>query len=151
MFKKKKSKINPNTTDTLIGEGSTFEGRIRSEASLRVEGIIIGDIECVGDVTVGEHGNARSNITARNVTIAGMVQGNVSTRGLLTITASGQLFGNTLSQTLLISEGGVFQGQSKMQHDPKNSNLSDKLDKDKEKEQPGQAYNPTYGGSTPAM
>jgi cytoskeletal protein CcmA (bactofilin family) len=149
MFKKKKSKINPNTTDTLIGEGSVFEGRIRSEASLRVEGIINGDIECVGDVTIGEHGHAKSNIIARNVTIAGMVQGNVSTRGLLTITATGQLFGNTLSHTLLIAEGGVFQGQSKMQQESKNNIASDKIDKDKE--QPGQAYNPTYGSSTTAI
>jgi cytoskeletal protein CcmA (bactofilin family) len=148
MFKKKKSKINPNTTDTLIGEGSTFEGRIRSEASLRVEGNIVGDIECVGDVTVGEHGQAKSNVTARNVTIAGMVQGNVNTRGLLTITSTGQLLGNTLSHSLLIAEGGVFQGQSKMQQDAK-GNSPDKSDK--EKEQPGQAYNPTYGGSTKAI
>lgn len=148
MFGKKKSKINPNTTDTLIGEGSTFEGRIRSEASLRVEGNIIGDIECVGDVTVGEHGQAKSNIVARNVTIAGMVQGNVNTRGLLTITSTGQLFGNTLSHSLLIAEGGVFQGQSKMQQEAK-SNSPDKPDIDKE--QPGQAYNPSYGGSTKAI
>jgi cytoskeletal protein CcmA (bactofilin family) len=148
MFGKKKTKINPNTTDTLIGEGSTFEGRIRSEASLRVEGNIIGDIECVGDVTVGENGQAKSNIIARNVTIAGMVQGNISTRGLLTITSTGQLLGNTISHSLIIAEGGVFQGQSKMQQEAK-SNSPDKLDK--EKEQPGQAYNPTYGGSTKAI
>lgn len=146
MFGKKKSKINPNTTDTLIGEGSTFEGRIRSEASLRVEGSVIGDIVCVGDVTVGEHGQAKSNITARNVTIAGMVQGNVTTKGLLTITSTGQLFGNTLSPSLLIAEGGVFHGQSKMQETK--SNNPEKPDKDKE--QPGQAYNPSYGGSTKA-
>ncbi len=148
MFGKKKSKINPNTTDTLIGEGSTFEGRIRSEASLRIEGTIVGDIECVGDVTIGEHGHAKSNIIARNVTIAGMVHGNVSTKGLLTITATGQLFGNTLSHSLIIAEGGMFQGQSKMQQETKVIS-PDKQDKDKEK--PGQAYNSSYSGSTTAI
>mgnify|MGYP003856088631 FL=1 len=149
MFGKKKAKINPNTTDTLIGEGSTFEGRIRSEASLRVEGNVIGDIECVGDVTVGEHGQSKSNITAQNVTIAGIVHGNVNTRGLLTITSTGQLFGNTLSQSLIITEGGIFQGQSKMQQESKNNTSSDKPSK--EKEQPGQAYNPSYGGTTTGL
>ncbi len=148
MFGKKKTKINPNTTDTLIGEGSIFEGRVRSEASLRVEGNVVGDIECVGDVTIGEHGHAKSNIIARNVTIAGMVQGNVNTKGLLTITSTGQLLGNTLSNSLIIAEGGLFQGQSKMQQETK-SNSQDKPDKEKEKT--GQAYNPSYGGSTTAI
>src|SRR5690606_5739962 len=123
-------KINPNTTDTLIGEGSTFEGRIRSDASLRVEGTIIGDIDCVGDVTIGENGQAKSNVTARNVTIAGIVQGNVNTRGLLTITSTGQLLGNTLSHSLIIAEGGIFQGVSKMQQDAKGIVTPEKVDKE---------------------
>lgn len=147
MFKKKKSKINPNTTDTLVGEGSTFEGRIRSEASLRIEGNITGDIECIGDVTVGEHGTAKSNINARNVTIAGTVYGNINTKGLLTITATGQLFGNTTAHSLIISEGGLFQGQSKMLQESK-AGPAEKLDKDKE---PVQTYNQSYGGSSAAI
>lgn len=117
MFGKSKAKLNPNTTDTLVGEGSVFEGRIRSQASLRVEGNINGDIECVGDVTIGENGVARSNIAARNVTIAGKVYGNVTAKGLLTITATGQLYGNTMTKSLVIAEGGIFQGQSKMNSD----------------------------------
>jgi cytoskeletal protein CcmA (bactofilin family) len=149
MFKKKKVKINPNTTDTLVGEGSVFEGRIKSEASLRIEGHIIGDIECLGDVTIGEHGVAKSNIIARHITIAGAVHGNVSTKGLLTITETGQLFGNTVSQTLIIAEGGMFQGQSKMATDAGKPGL-DKNDKDKD--QAGQSsYNQSYGGSSTAI
>jgi len=149
MFGKGKAKINPNTTDTLIGEGSVFEGRIRSQASLRVEGTVNGDIECVGDVTVGEHGVARSNITARNVTIAGKVYGNVTTGGILTITATGQLYGNSLSQSLVIAEGGIFQGQSKMQTDKPQH---EEGDKSKEPVAGQTAYgNQTYNSSSAAI
>lgn len=149
MFGKHKSRINPNTTDTLIGEGSTFEGRIRSEASLRVEGHVNGDIECEGDVTIGENGEARSNITARNVTIAGKVYGNVTTKGLLTITATGQLYGNTMSQSLVIAEGGVFQGQSKMNSDKVNA---EEADKGKEQAAGQSSYNQqSYNSSSAAI
>lgn len=144
MFKKTK-KINPNTTDTLVGEGSVFEGRIKSEASLRIEGNVNGDIECIGDVTVGESGVAKSNISARNVTIAGIVNGNVTTKGLLTITATGQLFGNTSSHSLLIAEGGVFQGQSKMAQEPAKSN-SQTTDKEKESN-----FSQSYSSTTSAL
>jgi cytoskeletal protein CcmA (bactofilin family) len=115
MFKgKKKPKIDPNTTDTLIGEGTTFEGNIKSEASIRVEGNITGDIVCKGDVTIGDNGDAKSSISARNVIIAGIVRGNVTTTEKLTITSTGKLHGNTSSKTLIIDDGGVFLGNSKM-------------------------------------
>jgi cytoskeletal protein CcmA (bactofilin family) len=115
MFKGKKQAINPNTTDTLIGEGTVFEGRIKSEASVRIEGQITGDIECTGDVTVGEKGVVRSNISARDVILAGTIHGNVITKGKLTITGTGSLHGNTSAASFIIDEGGVFQGNSKME------------------------------------
>jgi len=114
MFKNKKSKIDPNMTDTLIGEGTSFEGKIKSEAGLRVEGQMEGDIDCAGDVTVGENGIARSHIKARNVVIAGQVVGNVAASAKLTIKSSGQLHGNLSALELSIESGGVFQGTSKM-------------------------------------
>jgi cytoskeletal protein CcmA (bactofilin family) len=116
MFKNKKaSVINPNTTDTLIGEGSVFEGKIKSQAGIRIEGQINGDVECSGDVTIGERGVVKSNITARNIIIAGIVHGNVTAKESLRLMTTGQLFGNTATQTMTIDEGAVFQGTSRME------------------------------------
>ena len=109
-----KSKLNPSATDTLIGEGSIFEGNITSQASLRIEGKLIGDIECVGDVTVGERGTARSTVTARNVTVAGEVHGDITVTALLTVTSTGKLYGNVNCQSLVIAEGALFHGHSRM-------------------------------------
>ncbi|WP_239618522.1 bactofilin family protein [Cohnella mopanensis] len=114
MFKNKKSKIDPNMTDTLIGEGTSFEGKIKSEAGIRVEGHMTGDIDCAGDITIGENGIARSDIKARNVIVAGQVIGNVAASGKLTIKASGQLHGNLSALELSIESGGIFQGTSRM-------------------------------------
>jgi len=111
----KKGRVDVGETDTLIGEGSVFEGNIKSQASLRIEGRMIGDIECGGDVTIGENGKAQSNIAARNVVVAGVVQGDITTRGTLTLTATGRLYGNLSAHSLVIAEGAVFQGASKME------------------------------------
>jgi cytoskeletal protein CcmA (bactofilin family) len=115
MFKSKSSKMNPNTTDTLIGEGTIFEGKLKSDAGIRIEGQITGNVESAGDVTVGEKGVVKSNISARNVIIAGTVHGNVLTKGSLRIMSSGRVYGNTTSQSLVIDEGGIFQGNSRME------------------------------------
>ncbi|MFD2613861.1 bactofilin family protein [Paenibacillus gansuensis] len=114
MFSKKKAKLNPNATDTLVGEGTIFDGKIVSEAGVRIEGQVTGGIDCQGDVAVGENGVVKSSISAREVTIAGAVHGNVTAKGKLTILASGKLFGNTNAASFIIEEGGIFQGVSKM-------------------------------------
>jgi len=112
MFRRKR--IHPDSTDTLIGEGTVVEGNLKSEASIRIEGRILGDIECKGDVTIGQKGVAHSNIHARNVVIAGHVRGNVTAQQSLAIHSTGRLQGNISTQKLVISEGGVFMGNSKM-------------------------------------
>lgn len=116
MFKNKQTsvKINPDQTDTLIGEGTIFEGRIKSEASIRIEGSIIGDIESTGDVIIGENGIANSNISARDLVLAGQLNGDLEARGKLTICSTGVLNGNISAQSFIIEPGGVFNGTSKM-------------------------------------
>lgn len=115
MFKSKPTKLNPNTTDTLIGEGTVFEGKLKSDAGIRIEGQITGNVESAGDVTVGEKGIVKSNIAARNVIIAGTVHGNILTKGSVRIMATGKVYGNTTSHSLVIDEGGIFQGMSRME------------------------------------
>lgn len=115
MFKPKSTTLDPDTTDTLIGEGSVFEGKIKSVASIRIEGEIIGDIDCEGDVTIGDKGTARSNIVARNIIIAGSVNGDVQAKSKLTITSKGKLHGNLTATSLIIEEGSVFEGTSRME------------------------------------
>lgn len=115
MFKKKK--IDVSKTDTLIGEGTTFEGKIVSQASIRIEGRVIGDIVCDGDLTVGEKAVVHSNMSARNITIAGEVHGDVKAIHKLSITATGKLYGNTSSAAITIDAGGIFTGTSQMTTD----------------------------------
>ncbi|WP_282937231.1 polymer-forming cytoskeletal protein [Paenibacillus sp. RC67] len=146
MFKNKKVGRDLQTTDTLIGEGTLFEGRMKSEASIRIEGQITGDVDCAGDVTIGEHGVVKSNVIARNVILAGTVNGNVLCKGKLTIRATGKLYGNTTAQSLIIDEGGIFQGTSKM--DNGNSPQPERNDKDQQPSNPFQSgFNSNSSGS----
>ena len=114
MFKTKKSIIDPSNTDTLIGEGTTFEGNLNSKASVRIEGSITGDIECGGDVIIGESGTAHSKLTARDLVLAGTLIGNVKVTGKLTICSTGTLKGNIEAGSFIIEAGGIFNGSSTM-------------------------------------
>jgi len=115
MVFKEMKKLSPGITDTLIGAGTELNGMLKSEAGVRIEGSYQGDIECKGDIVIGEGGVAKCNITARDVTIAGKLYGDVHTRGKLIITATGQLHGNSHAAILNVHPGGILNGTSKME------------------------------------
>ena len=112
------------TTDTLIGQGTHIDGKLTSEAGIRIEGEYHGEIECKGDVIIGECGIVKSAITARDVIVAGKVIGDITTKGRLTITASGQIHGNIVTSSLLIQDGGSFNGSSRMERMPETKTRS---------------------------
>lgn len=102
-------------TDTLIGQGSVIEGKLECKANLRVEGKFHGEINCLGQIVIGETGEVKSNIKGGEVIVAGKVIGDITTEGRLTITNSGQVDGNVNVAKLVIIEGGLLNGASKME------------------------------------
>jgi cytoskeletal protein CcmA (bactofilin family) len=112
--KKTRTTLKATATDTLIGEGTVFTGQLRSAAGIRIEGQVIGDIESEGEVTIGEKGVARSQITAKDIIIAGHLHGKATASGLLTITSTGKLNGSVRAVTLVIDPGAAFEGSCEM-------------------------------------
>lgn len=134
MFKENKRVI---ATDTLIGQGTLIEGKLISEANLRIEGEYRGDIECKGDIIIGECGVMRSNVEARDVTLAGKLYGDITTKGRLVITGTGQLHGSVTAHALIIQEGGILSGTCHMEqlpeHKIKHGIEADSAKKDEQK------------------
>lgn len=114
----KNNKKVSKTTDTLIGQGTVAEGNLHCEANVRIEGKFHGEIHCLGELIIGENGEARSNIKASEVIVAGKVVGDITAHGKLIISSSGQVDGNVHVVNLIIMEGGILNGNSKMEKAP---------------------------------
>ncbi|MEG1384578.1 MAG: polymer-forming cytoskeletal protein, partial [Oscillospiraceae bacterium] len=63
--------------ETIIGEGTEFEGTITSRTALRVDGVVKGDIKSTGSVIIGASGEVSGTITSKQIFIAGTINGNV--------------------------------------------------------------------------
>lgn len=100
----------PQRTDTLIGTGTTVEGKLHSNASIRVDGTVRGDIECKGDLYIGEKAVLHSDIKAANIYHAGKIHGTVTTGGTLFIAQSGKIYGDLDVAKIQVTEGAVFEG-----------------------------------------
>ena len=67
-----------------------------------------------GDVIIGANGEVNAPISARNATIAGIVNGDVNVVNELDILATGKIFGNISTRILSVKAGGVLSGKSIM-------------------------------------
>lgn len=100
--------------ETVIGDGASIEGAIRSERSIRIRGNVQGEIESKQRVVVEEHAQVQARISAEHVTVLGEVNGAVECAGRLEIASSGKVSGEVSAGTLVIQEGAFFEGHLKM-------------------------------------
>ena len=123
MFKKREDFA--ETVDSLIGENIKVIGRIEGLGNLRIDGIIEGDIDYKGDITIGETGSVKGNIKADNILLAGSINGNLNVKSKLEVLEAGILVGDIEVATIVLHENGKFDGNCKMT----TSNLSEIKDK----------------------
>ena len=109
-----KKETDLNRLDTLIGNGTIFEGALTSKESICVEGVVRGKIVCEGSVIVGERGRVDADIFADTVLLGGEVNGNIVAKTKLEITTNGKLRGDIKTGSLVIAEGVLFEGQCQM-------------------------------------
>jgi cytoskeletal protein CcmA (bactofilin family) len=118
LFRKMKPPLSVSSTVTLIGEGSVVEGELFAPADLRIEGEMKGKLRSDGEIVIGERGYVRSHLHARDIIIAGRVEGIVRAEGTVRITSTGSLHGTVQASTLVIEPGAVFQGNSEVLQQP---------------------------------
>lgn len=100
--------------ESIIGASTDLRGSLRSDGGLRIEGGFEGNIEVGGNVIVGKEGRVVGDISARNVTVGGRVKGNITSSGRLEILSTGHVLGDIAVASVMIDEGGLFQGTSRM-------------------------------------
>ena len=114
MFAKTETSAKPGTFESLLGKGIEIKGTVRSKGSLRIEGTAEGNVECDGDITIGETAMINADVTAQNVTIGGTLSGTVRCYGRLELLPSARIKGDIIVNTLVVSEGAIFSGTTQM-------------------------------------
>jgi cytoskeletal protein CcmA (bactofilin family) len=98
----------------LIGVGTTLEGKLKSNGSVRVDGKLIGEIQANENLFVGETGEIEGTLGARNITVGGKVTGNIIAAEKLVFEAKCRIKGEIKAAKLVIDEGAVFDGKCTM-------------------------------------
>lgn len=103
-----------NNELTIISSGVVLEGKLKCSGNIRIDGSINGDIYAAGNITVGNSGKVIGEISAKDITIGGKVEGIVKAENKIILEAKSKLKGELITKILVIAAGAQFDGTSKM-------------------------------------
>jgi cytoskeletal protein CcmA (bactofilin family) len=104
---------NARTFDTALGAGSVLEGNLASDGNVRLDGKFKGTLDIKKNVLVGVTADIEADIAAQNVTIAGVVRGDVS-GGKVHLLATARVTGNIEAVSLITEDGAFIDGRVRM-------------------------------------
>ena len=107
--------IKDGTLSGFVGAGTSVTGEATFKAMLRIDGHFSGRItSSSGSLMVGAGGQVDANIEVAVATIHGVVNGDIIASQRIELGRAGKLNGNIQTPSLVIEQGGVFDGSSKM-------------------------------------
>jgi len=109
----------PGELNALLGRGSTFEGKLVFEGTVRIDGKFKGEIHSEGKLIVGENGEIDGEIWVESALISGKVNGNITGKGKIELQPPARFQGNLVAPSLVIQEGAIFDGNCQMSKGPK--------------------------------
>jgi len=78
---------------------------------MHVAGEIDGSLDLAGfDLTVTDNSKVRANVTAREVDVQGIINGNVNATRKITVRTGGKLIGDLRTPGIVIEDGSYFKG-----------------------------------------
>lgn len=121
MFKQKDKK--EITELTIISEGIKFdEDGISGSGSLRIDGEVYSNIKIEGNITIGQTGYLKGDISVGSALLAGKVDGNIASKQSVHLTSTSSITGNITATSLVIDEGAAFSGNCKMTNSNESNN-----------------------------
>lgn len=105
--------------NTIVGKGSSLEGTLKVENSVRVDGRIKGNLTTTELLVIGKDGEIEGDIIAKNAIIGGRVRGKVSATGKVVLESKAVFLGELKTSRLVIDDGAIFDGRCSMQRDGK--------------------------------
>jgi cytoskeletal protein CcmA (bactofilin family) len=106
--------VKSGDVEAILGENTSFEGKMGFEGMARLDGKFDGEIFSGDILIIGETATVNAEINVSSLLIDGRVSGDVSATGKIEIHSTGKLYGNITTPTLVIEEGGLFDGTCKM-------------------------------------
>jgi len=101
------SQPSTNVSNSIV-EGTSIKGEIIASNDIRIDGSLIGKLDCKGRVIIGPQGKVEGDIICINAIIEGSFIGNLSVKELLTVKETGIVHGDIVTDKIMVQTGAIF-------------------------------------------
>ncbi|MCH7755494.1 polymer-forming cytoskeletal protein [candidate division KSB1 bacterium] len=105
---------NSGNLNTIIGKGSSIDGTMKVNSTLRVDGRVKGNVTTTDSLVIGKDGIINGEVVVRNAIIGGKLKGKLTASGKVILEAKSVFSGELKTTKLVIDEGAVFEGSCSM-------------------------------------
>ncbi len=95
------------STNSLVA-GTNLEGTINAGSDIRIDGTLIGLLDCKGRVIIGPEGKVEGEIICQNAVIEGKFQGKINVKELLNVRENANIQGDVITNKLLVQPGAIY-------------------------------------------
>jgi cytoskeletal protein CcmA (bactofilin family) len=98
----------------FLDAGSHIQGDLHFEDTFRIDGRLTGKAVSNGDLVVGERGQVEAEVQVGRIFVSGTVRGSVKAKDRIEITATGRVFADLETPSLVVEDGAVVHGRCTM-------------------------------------
>src|SRR5262249_17620944 len=95
---------------TIIGPDTHIKGDMTFDHTARILGSFEGSISAKGELQIAEGAKCRASVEASKVIVDGAVEGNLTGRDRVELTAKARMKGDLITARLVVAEGAAFVG-----------------------------------------
>lgn len=106
---------------SILGESTQLNGQVSGVGSIKIEGCLKGKINMEGNIKIGSKANVEGEIIAKNLTVAGEVNGMLLAKNKLLLERTGRISANIKTGILVMEEGVRYSGSINMHNIPEQS------------------------------
>jgi cytoskeletal protein CcmA (bactofilin family) len=98
----------------FVGKGVEFKGTITYNGTVRIDGILDGEIHTDGTLLIGEEAVLTAKVSAGTIISKGKITGDIAAKEKVRLLSPAILNGSVKAPTLSMEEGVLFNGNIEM-------------------------------------
>ncbi|WP_027183661.1 bactofilin family protein [Desulfovibrio inopinatus] len=100
--------------NAFLGAGTTYQGRLDFEGSVRIDGNFQGEVESSGTLVVGKDATIIGQVKVGQLVLSGRLEGDVTAQKKVTMHKTAVFYGNLVTPALVVEDGAVLEGKVTM-------------------------------------
>ncbi|SDB27255.1 protein CcmA, bactofilin family [Desulfonatronum thiosulfatophilum] len=97
--------------NAFLGAGTSYEGKLQFQGSVRIDGNFLGRIDSEGTLIVGQDAKIDGEVNVGSLILSGFLKGQVIADNKVILNKTANMTGTMRTPSLVIEEGAVLDGE----------------------------------------